>query len=60
MFSRIRLKWGMAGCLLNFAVVVLVQATSTYSSPIREAFLVLETGSAICAVAIGLLLVATS
>ena len=60
MFSRIRLKWGMAGCLLTLGAVVLLHAASTYSSPIREAFLVLETGSAVCAVAIGLLLVATS
>ena len=59
MFSRNRLKWVLAGCFLTFAIVFFLQAVTNHPLPIREAFFVLQTGSAVGAIAIGLLLVAT-
>ena len=58
MFSRNRLKLGFLLCLVALAAAVFFQLDGTYPL-LTEVLYLLETGSAVSAVAIGLALIAT-
>jgi hypothetical protein len=57
--SRSRLKWGLLFCLISLAAAVFFQLEWTHPLRVTEILYVLETGSAVGAVAICIALIAT-
>jgi hypothetical protein len=60
MFSRSRLKWGLLACLVILAATAILQADSTFAPWSNDVLYAVETGSAACAIALCLALVATA
>ena len=58
-FSRSRLKRALLACLIILSSTILFQLAWKHSIGVVEALIILETGSAASAVAIGIILVAT-